>query len=117
MNKYLDYEKVERAKKSFIYKLKSYELEPPELTTEQFIDLFSQTQAEKVLWHLQHFRTITSDQCKMYGISYCSSAIRDLENKLRADRSDYYIYRNRVSSTNWLNKKLNYTEYTLEELI
>ena len=116
MNKYIDMEKAEKAKKSFIYQLKSFELDPPELSTEQFIDLFSGTQADKVFWHLLNFRKITSRQSKVYGIDYCSSAIRDLEEKFKEDKSQYRIRRDKVSSVNWLNQKRSYTAYVLEEL-
>lgn len=116
MSKYVDFDKAERARQSFIYQLKSFELEPPELSLNQFIDLFSGTQADKVFWHLLNFRKITSRQSKAYGIEYCSSAIRDLEDKFKEDKSPYWIKRDKVSSVNWLNKKRSYTEYVLEDI-
>ena len=116
MSKYVDFDKAERARQSFIYQLKSFELEPPELSLNQFIDLFSETQANKVLWHLLNFRSITSAESKIYGIQYCSSAIRDLEKKFKEDKSNYYVKREKVSDVDWLNKKHSFTEYVLEDL-
>ena len=111
----LDMDKVERAKQNFIYGLKSFELTPPKLTTEQFIELFKGTQADKVLWHLMNFRRITSRQSKIYYIDYCSSAVRDLEDKFKEEKSNYWIRRDKVSNVNFLNQKRNFTEYVLEE--
>lgn len=112
--KYIDMEKAKQYYKRFIYQLKAFYDNVPNIELDEFITIFSSTQGDRIIWHLKTFRSITSSISKIYGIQYCSSAIRDAEKKL--ENSEYFIERREGIETNWLtHKNTRYTEYVLQD--
>lgn len=83
---------------------------------EDFEKFKKMPQADKTWWHLQNFGTITTTLAKkLYGIQYCTSAIRDIrKNLIMYGGSRFYIDSVESKGFDRWGNKTNYVTYTLK---
>ncbi len=76
------------------------------------------TQTDKVWWHLQNFGSITVTLAKkLYGIQYCTSAIRDIrKNLIMYGGNRFYIDSVDSKGFDRWNNKTNFVTYTLKDV-
>ncbi len=99
----------------FIRQLKVFYSQIPKcLSFFFFKDFCRKTQADKVLWHLEEFGSITNLQCHaIYGIRHCPSVIRDLRQRLRLQGNRYKIENRTKRGCNRFGQPTNWDEYIL----
>ena len=79
-----------------------------------FKDFCKKTQADKVLWHLEIYGSITNLQCHaIYGIRHAPSVIRHLRLRLREEGNKYKIKNRTVKGCNRFGQPANWDEYIL----
>ena len=79
-----------------------------------FKDFCRKTQADKVLWHLEEFGSITNLQCHaIYGIRHAPSVIRDLRARLRLQGNKYKIENRTKKGCNRFGQPCNWDESIL----
>lgn len=83
---------------------------------EDFEKFKKMPQADKVWWHLSNFGSITVTICKkLYGIQYCTSAIRDIRKNLRLYGGNrFYIDSIESKGFDRWGNKTNFITYTLK---
>jgi hypothetical protein len=87
---------------------------PKSLSFLFFQNFCSKTQADKVLWHLENFGTITNLQCHaIYGIRHAPSIIRQLRKRLALQGSNYRIENRTKHGCNRFGKQTVWDEYVL----
>ena len=86
---------------------------------EDFEQFKKMPQAEKVWWHLQNFGSITvSLSKKLYGVQYCTSAIRDIrKNLIIYGGNRFYIDSVESKGYDRWGNKSNFVVYTLKDAI
>lgn len=99
----------------FLQQLKVFYSQIPKCLSFYFFkDFCKKTQADKVLWHLQEFGSITNLQCHaIYGIRHAPSVIRDIRHKLREQGNRYKIENRRKKGCDRFGNPCNWDEYTL----
>jgi hypothetical protein len=88
---------------------------PKDLSFLFFKEIFcKKTQADKVLWHLEHYGSITNLQCHtIYGIRHAPSVIRELRKKLRFQGDKYRIENEHQKGCNRFGKPCVWDKYIL----
>ena len=100
---------------NFISKIANFGLKIPKFFTFNiYLDFCKKSQADKVLWHLEHYGTITNMQChEIYGIRHAPSVIRQLRNRFKFQGNHYKIdSKPKQGSDRWGNPCI-WAEYTL----
>lgn len=99
----------------FVKQLKVYYSQIPKgLSFLFFINFCKKSQADKVLWHLENYGSITNLQCHtIYGIRHAPSVIRNLRQRLKFQGDIYRIENKQKRGCNRFGKPCNWDEYTL----
>lgn len=103
--------------KDFLSNLKYYcknALFPVKLSLFDFREFCKKTQADKVLWHLETFGSITNLQCHaIYGIRHAPSVIRDLRRRFKFQGNKYKIENRHKKGCDRFGNPVNWDEYVL----
>ncbi len=87
---------------------------PKDLNFFFFKGFCKSTQADKVLWHLENFGSITNLQCHaIYGIRHAPSVIRDLRQRLKFQGNKYKIENRTKKGGDRFGNAISWDEYVL----
>ena len=83
---------IEECFDNFLDRLNYYHYPTDGITYSWFLVFRKRTQAQKLWWHLQHFKKVTSAEVeRIYFFCHPPSIIRDIRKKLIAEGSQYKI--------------------------